>query len=219
MSTTPHTPQDALDELLAGNRRFLTGRRLHPNQDADRRAELAHGQRPFAAVFGCSDSRLAAEIIFDRGLGDLFVVRSAGHIAGPELVASIVYAVTVLKTPLVVVLGHDSCGAVGAAHALSDIKHGDPALMPIIGRIAPVVAEARRLGIDSPDAVGELHVRRTVEHLRQHDAMAAGIAAGTCRVEGMFYPLAEGRVRLVDAATVGSATAASTTAASATPAD
>lgn len=201
----PSTPHEALDELLAGNRRFLTGQRVHPNQDADRRAELARGQRPFAAVLGCSDSRLAAEIIFDRGLGDLFVVRSAGHITGPEIVASLVYAVTVLKTPLIVVLGHDSCGAVGAAHSLSDIEHGDPALMPIIGRIAPVVAEVRRLGVDSADAVGELHVRRTVEHLRQHAAVAAGIAAGTCRIEGMFYHLAEGRVRLVDTPAVMSA--------------
>jgi carbonic anhydrase len=188
-----------LDELLAGNRRFLTGQRLHPNQDADRRAELTHGQRPFAAVFGCSDSRLAAEIVFDRGLGDLFVVRSAGHIAGPEIVASLVYAVTVLKTPLIAVLGHDSCGAVGAAHSLSDIKHGDPALLPIIGRLAPVVAEARRSGVNSPDAVSELHVRRTVEHLRRHEAVVAAIDAGVCRVEGMFYHLAEGRVRVVDA--------------------
>jgi carbonic anhydrase len=77
--------------------------------------------------------------------------------------------------------------------------------MPIIGRIAPVVAEARRLGVNSPDAVGELHVQRTVERLRHHEAVAPGIAAGTCHVEGMFYHLAEGRVRLVGAAPAMSA--------------
>jgi carbonic anhydrase len=156
-----------------------------------------HGQRPFAAVFGCSDSRLAAEIIFDRGLGDVFVVRSAGHIFGPAILASLGYAVAVLRTPLIVVLGHDSCGAVSAAHSLSDIKHDDPALLPIIGRMAPIVAEARRLAVHSPDAISELHVWHTVTQLRQHDAVAAAIALGTCRVEGMFYHLAEGRIRVV----------------------
>ncbi|MFE9468725.1 carbonic anhydrase [Streptomyces virginiae] len=89
----------------------------HPNQDAARRAETAPGQSPFAVLFGCSDSRLAAEIIFDQGLGDLFVVRTAGHVAGPEVLGSIECGVSVLDCPLVVVLGHDSCGAIAAARA------------------------------------------------------------------------------------------------------
>src|SRR5215831_3419732 len=100
MDHRPATPDDALLELLAGNERFVTGARVHPHQDAERRAALAVGQRPFAVVFGCSDSRLAAEIIFDRGLGDLFVVRTAGHIIGAEVQASIEYGVTVLGAPL-----------------------------------------------------------------------------------------------------------------------
>src|SRR5882757_11398177 len=111
----PTDPDQALRLLLAGNRRFVLGRREHPNQDAARRTETAPGQRPFAVLFGCSDSRLAAEIIFDRGLGDLFVVRTAGHVIGPEVLGSIEYGVTVLGTPLIAVLGHDTCGAVGAA--------------------------------------------------------------------------------------------------------
>ncbi|MFF9607726.1 carbonic anhydrase [Streptomyces sp. NPDC014684] len=81
--------------LLASNERFAAGMSEHPNQDAARRAEVAPGQRPFAVVFGCSDSRLAAEIIFDRGLGDLFVVRTAGHVMGPEVLGSIEYGVDV----------------------------------------------------------------------------------------------------------------------------
>src|SRR5262247_2312937 len=108
--------ESALAELRAGNDRFVTGTRVHPNQDAEHRAALANAQRPFAVVFGCSDSRLAAEIIFDRGLGDLFVVRTAGHIIGPEVLASIEYGVTILGATLVVVLGHDSCGAIQATH-------------------------------------------------------------------------------------------------------
>src|SRR5919198_6012927 len=117
MSEAPLSPAQAYEVLKAGNRRFVENTLQHPNQDADYRASLAPGQRPFAVLFGCSDSRLAAEIIFDQGLGDLFVVRTAGHVTGPEVLGSIEYGVGVLGTPLVVVLGHDSCGAVGAACA------------------------------------------------------------------------------------------------------
>ena len=111
----PTDPDQALRLLLAGNRRFVLGQREHPNQDADRRRAVAPGQRPFAVLFGCSDSRLAAEIIFDRGLGDLFVVRTAGHVVGPEVLGSIEYGIAILDVPLVAVLGHDSCGGVAAA--------------------------------------------------------------------------------------------------------
>jgi carbonic anhydrase len=100
--------------LIAGNKRFVTGDVQDPNQDVARRAEVTPAQGPFAVLFGCSDSWLAAEIIFDRGLGDLFVVRTAGHVMGPEVLGSIEFGVGVLDSPLVVVLGHDSCGAVGA---------------------------------------------------------------------------------------------------------
>src|SRR5258705_597906 len=111
----PTDPDQALRLLLAGNRRFVLGQREHPNQDADRRTAVVPGQRPFAVLFGCSDSRLAAEIIFDQGLGDLFVVRTAGHVVGPEVLGSIEYAVAALDVSLIAVLGHDSCGAIGAA--------------------------------------------------------------------------------------------------------
>src|SRR5919202_3466831 len=104
MTTWPNTPDDALTFLLDGNARFVAGQADHPNQDAARRETSANAQRPFAVLFGCSDSRVAAEIIFDRGLGDLFVVRTAGHLVGAEVLASVEYGVAVLGTPLVVVL-------------------------------------------------------------------------------------------------------------------
>ena len=138
------TPAEALTELLAGNHRFVTGERIHPHQDAERRAAVAVGQRPFAVVFGCSDSRLAAEIIFDRGLGDLFVVRTAGHIIGAEVQASIDYGVTVLGAPLVVVLGHDSCGAIQATRdALRGVPLPDPGLWAIVDRVMPSLRVGR----------------------------------------------------------------------------
>ena len=110
-----HTPAEAWAELLAGNERFVRGEMAHPSQDADHRAASWEAQNPFAVVFGCSDSRVAAEIVFDRGLGDLFVVRTAGHVVDTTVVGSIEYGVQVLGAPLVIVLGHDSCGAVAAA--------------------------------------------------------------------------------------------------------
>src|SRR5262245_33467626 len=138
LSTRPSTPTEALHELLAGNDRFVTGTRVHPHQDAERRTAVAEAQQPFAVVFGCSDSRLAAEIIFDRGLGDLFVVRTAGHVVGPEVTASIAYGVLVLGAPLLIVLGHDSCGAVRAAYdAVSGVTTPPEGLRPIVDRIRP----------------------------------------------------------------------------------
>ncbi|MGW2996154.1 carbonic anhydrase, partial [Streptomyces sp. NPDC001193] len=149
MSTSPSpTPSEAFELLLAGNRRFTAGSSEHPNQDAARRTETAPAQRPFAVLFGCSDSRLAAEIIFDRGLGDLFVVRTAGHVAGPEVLGSIEYAVSVLDCPLVIVLGHDTCGAVAAARAaLTDGVSATGYVRDVIERVTPSVLAARAAGL------------------------------------------------------------------------
>src|SRR5688500_9364598 len=109
------TPAAVWQEMVRGNDRFVAGAPLHPRQDVERREELAFAQSPSAALFGCSDSRLAAEIIFDKGIGDLFVVRNAGQIISDSVLGSLEYAVSVLKVPLIVVLGHDECGAVLAA--------------------------------------------------------------------------------------------------------
>src|ERR1051326_5785578 len=141
----PGTPEEALRVLLEGNRRFISGERLHPHQDADHReASAEDGQRPFAVLFGCSDSRLAAEIIFDRGLGDLFVVRTAGHVIGPEVLGSIEYGVAMLGCPLVVVLGHDACGAVAATRsAVQDGATAGGYVRDVIEKVTPSVLAAR----------------------------------------------------------------------------
>jgi carbonic anhydrase len=197
----PTTPDGALAELIAGNERFVTGTRVHPHQDAEHRAALAAEQRPFAVVFGCSDSRLAAEIIFDRGLGDLFVVRTAGHIVGAEVSASIEYGVTVLGAPLVVVLGHDSCGAIQAAHAaLTDGRDPGRDLRAIVDRIVPSIAGAHGRHITDHDGIAEVHVQHTIDLLIGPDtATAAAVAAGRCAVVGMSYRLADGRVTVINA--------------------
>jgi carbonic anhydrase len=193
------TPAEALSELLAGNHRFVTGERIHPHQDAERRAAVAVAQRPFAVVFGCSDSRLAAEIIFDRGLGDLFVVRTAGHIIGAEVQASIEYGVTVLGAPLVVVLGHDSCGAIQATRdALRGVPLPDPGLRAIIDRVTPSLREARDNQLTDDDEVAAYHVQKTIDMLTRPDsAVTDAVAAGKCAVVGMTYRLSDGRVTVV----------------------
>ena len=195
----PSTPEAALAELIAGNQRFVNGTLVHPHQDADHRAALVQAQRPFAVVFGCSDSRLAAEIIFDRGLGDLFVIRTAGHIIGAEVLASIEYGVAVLGAPLIVVLGHDSCGAIAATEAaVTGACPAPQGLEAIIERVTPSIEYAHSCQITDPDEISAVHVRRTVELLVKQGASVGGsVDDGRCAVVGMTYRLADGRVTVV----------------------
>ncbi|PWR09207.1 carbonic anhydrase [Micromonospora acroterricola] len=204
----PVEPAQAYAELAAGNRRFVSGAPRHPNQDAGHRAAVADGQHPFAVIVGCSDSRLAAEIIFDRGLGDLFVVRTAGHTAGPEVLGSVEYAVTVLGTPLVVVLGHDSCGAVQAAREV--VTTGAPPvghLGAVVDAVLPSLRRAEAEGVDDIDGIVDIHIAQTVETLLgQSPVLAAAVAQGRCAVVGVSYRLAAGVVRPVTAVPTGAAT-------------
>jgi carbonic anhydrase len=193
------TPQKAWDEMRRGNARFVAGEPRHPRQDVDRRHELAHVQNPRAALFGCSDSRLAAEIIFDKGLGDLFVIRNAGQVVSDSVVGSIEYAVAVLDVPLIVVLGHDECGAVRAAIDSTDAE--SPELPPHIWRlIAPIVPAVRRVqranGAPAPldrDEVGREHLRDTVDELlHSSELISAAVADGRLAIVGANYRLDDG---------------------------
>lgn len=200
MSDRP-TPGMVWQEMLRGNERFVAGEPAHPRQDVERRAETAAVQNPRAALFGCSDSRLAAEIIFDLGLGDLFVVRNAGQVIGESIVASLEYAVAVLEVPLIVVLAHDSCGAVRAAIDGTAI---DAAPLPphIWKLIAPIVPAARKVlagtGGSRPEdidaeLVGTEHLRNTVaDILQSSELISAAVAEGRLGIVGANYRLAEG---------------------------
>jgi len=195
----PVNPAEALRLLLDGNARFVVGERLHPNQDADRRAALAPAQRPFAVLFGCADSRLAAEIIFDRGLGDLFVVRTAGHVVGAEVLGSIEYAVATLDVPLVAVLGHDSCGAIAATlNSISDGSHPPGYMRDIVDRVMLSVLPVREQALTDPDVAITEHIRYTAEMITDRSTLIADrLARGRCAVVGLSYRLAEGKVTLV----------------------
>jgi carbonic anhydrase len=196
---TDPTPRKVWQEMTRGNARFVAGEPHHPRQDVERRHELAGGQKPRAALFGCSDSRLAAEIIFDKGLGDLFVVRNAGQVISDSVVGSLEYAVAVLGVPLIVVLGHDECGAVRAA--IESTQSDAPALPPHIWRqIAPIVPAVRRvmratgpeIEVDA-EAVGREHLRDTVaELLHSSELISDAVAEGSLAIVGANYRLSEG---------------------------
>ncbi|MDO5629151.1 MAG: carbonic anhydrase [Mobilicoccus sp.] len=200
MSERPQTPQEAWKALRDGNERFVDGQVRHPNQDAARRADLATGQRPFATFFGCSDSRVAAEVIFDQGLGDLFVVRTAGHVVGPTELGSMEFGTDVLGIPLIVVLGHDSCGAVGAA--MDAVDTGDMPggfLRDLVERVMPSVIAAKRHGVDDRDGVMAEHVRQAARLiLERSKSCADAVDEGRLAVVGLTYTLADGRASLVE---------------------
>ncbi|MGV9354778.1 carbonic anhydrase [Streptomyces misionensis] len=193
------SPDDAFEMLMSGNQRFVTGLPEHPNQDAARRAETAPAQSPFAVMFGCSDSRLAAEIIFDQGLGDLFVVRTAGHVVGAEVLGSIEYGVSVLDCPLVVVLGHDSCGAIAAARAAADGGRAPAGFVrDVVERVTPSVLAARAAGRNQEEDFLHEHIRHSVGLLMDRSrVLAERVAAGRVGVAGLSYRLADGSARLV----------------------
>ncbi|MCU4672320.1 carbonic anhydrase [Microbacterium fluvii] len=187
--------------MRAGNARFVDGAPQHPRQDADRRHELATVQTPRAVLFGCSDSRLAAEIIFDQGLGDLFVVRNAGQVVSDSAIASLEYAVAVLKVSLVVVLAHDGCGAVRAAIDSTDPEAAElpPAIWRLIARIVPAARTVLRATPDATahtvdaELVGREHLRNTVDDLLASSKLISdAVAEGRLGIVGANYRLAEG---------------------------
>ncbi|WP_394941516.1 carbonic anhydrase [Psychromicrobium sp. YIM B11713] len=194
------SPQDAWTKLRDGNQRFINGNSQHPNQDAAHRESLVKQQNPFAVIFGCSDSRLAAEIIFDLGLGDAFVVRTAGQVIDLAVLGSIEYSISVLGVPLIVVLGHDNCGAVAATKEAVDsgeMPHGY--LRNLVERITPsVLASQRDGGQDVNDYMVE-HIKQTTARLVETSrTVAEAIDRHEVAVLGLAYRLEEGRAELVN---------------------
>ncbi|WP_019148245.1 carbonic anhydrase [Timonella senegalensis] len=200
---TQLTPAQAWQQLKDGNSRFVNGTMEHPSQGFEIREQLKVAQNPFATFFGCSDSRVAAEIIFDRGLGDLFVVRTAGHTVDTTVVGSIEYAVEVLHTPLIVVLGHDKCGAVhAAAQTLATGEQPPGFIRAVTDRVIPSIVAMTA----TPEALDEIdeallrtvHVKHTAEMLHGYSAaIAAAVAEGRCAIIGLEYDLEDGAAHLI----------------------
>lgn len=192
------SPAAAWKALKQGNERFVTGRPEHPSQSIEHRASLAVAQRPTAVVFGCADSRVAAEIIFDQGLGDMFVVRTAGHTLDSAVLGSIEYAVSVLQVPLIVVLGHDSCGAVQATlDALDQGNVPGGYVRDVVERVMPSVILGRREGLHRVDEFEARHVIETGSQLlTRSTAIHNQVDNGELAIVGVTYRLEDGQVVL-----------------------
>ena len=181
-----------LRELKAGNDHHVAKRYQHPHQSAGRQRELADGQSPHAIVLSCADSRVAPEIILDQGLGDLFDVRVAGNVASDTELASIEYAALHLHTPLLVVMGHQKCGAVTAAAESGDAEGHLPLLL---GLIRPAVERAKTQPGDLIDNAVRLNVENVVQQVRgSAPVLAAMVERGSLMVVGAVYSLDTGRV-------------------------
>ncbi|MET0704839.1 MAG: carbonic anhydrase [Mycobacterium sp.] len=194
-NTNPITAWKALKE---GNERFVAGKPQHPSQSIEYRASLAAEQKPTAVVFGCADSRVAAEIIFDQGLGDMFVIRTAGHVIDSAVLGSLEYAVTILNVPLIVVLGHDSCGAVKAT--LDTLDGGAVPggyVRDVVERVTPSILLGRRDGLTRVDEFEARHVIETgTQIMARSTAISERVNKGTLAIAGLTYHLADGKVNL-----------------------
>jgi carbonic anhydrase len=186
------TAEAALQELKEGNDRYVLDHMEHPHEGAQRRIDLSIAQHPFAIILGCADSRVVPELIFDQGVGDLFVLRVAGHIADEAVIASIEFAVEHLGTRLVVVLGHERCGAVIAAinHAFSEGK-----LNSLISYIDPAVRAAQSMEGDVVSNTINAHVHLMVESLQSTaPILSHEVKLGRLKIVPAYYSLVTGKV-------------------------
>jgi carbonic anhydrase len=185
--------------MREGNERFIAGESNHPNQDSSRRSSLVENQHPFAVIFGCSDSRLAAEIIFDVGLGDVFVVRTAGQVIDDAVLGSLEYSVGVLGVPLIAILGHDSCGAVSATKEAVDTGEMPTGFIrDLVERITPSVLTSMRQDKHEVNDMVVEHVKQTAQRLVDSSRVISdAIESGRTAVIGLSYSLAEGRANVV----------------------
>jgi carbonic anhydrase len=196
------TADEVIAILTQGNERFATDHPLYPHEGAARRAEVAAGQHPLATVISCSDSRVPPEILFDEGLGDLFVVRVIGNIGGADETGSAEYGVEHLGTPLLVVLGHTGCGAVTAAVTHAEV-HGS--IPPLLAHIQPAVRTARHdhPGLKREELIPEAiraNVFHSIEELfARSEAIRTRVRAGKLKVVGAIYDLQSGRVNWLGA--------------------
>lgn len=202
--TTPLSAAEARERLVNGNNRFVAGRLTNPNQAPERRQEVAGGQAPFSTILACADSRVGPEILFDQGLGDLFVVRSAGNFADIYSVASIEYSVAALEVPLIVVLGHEYCGAVGAAcdaHESGmqvDEAENDP-LTELVEALLPSAQAAAEESGDFLDNAVRINARlAAADLLEKSEIIREAVDSGRVEVVPAYVDLNTGKVRFIE---------------------
>ncbi len=183
---------EALNRLKAGNERFVTGKAIRPNQTVETRKELAKGQNPFAIINGCSDSRVPNEIIFDQGLGDLFIVRTAGQVSSYASWGSMEFAHKVLGANLLVVLGHTKCGAVAAACKVPEVPGH---IVTLINAIKPAAELASKMPGDQIETAVKVNVALQVKQLSNLEpVLAKEVRSGKLKIVGGVYDLETGKV-------------------------
>ena len=196
VETASVNPDKSLKRLQDGNERFVAGTATQTTKDAKRRAEVAQGQKPFAIVVSCSDSRVGPEVVFDQGLGDIFVVRTAGHVVDDVGLGSIESAVEHLGASLILVLGHERCGAVAATVAGGEAPGHIPS---IVKAINPAVAKSKGQTGDAVDNAVRAQVLEVVGQLQKADPMLAErVKAGKLKVVGARYDLDTGHVEVIE---------------------
>lgn len=195
-------PEKALQILKEGNERFAHGKSIHPNREKELREALVSDQNPFAVVISCSDSRVPVEIIFDAGLGDLFIIRTAGHVLSKETLGSLEYAVKKLKVKLVVILGHENCGAVKTALAAYKTKKYDELsenLKALLNHIYPVFETLDTKKHDAFEKALYSNVRYQISDLMSKDPYIAQMTqSGKLGVVGAMYSLEKGTVEFLE---------------------
>jgi carbonic anhydrase len=196
----PKDAAEALALLKAGNQRFAEGKTRHAHESANWRKHLVSDQKPFATILGCSDSRVPIELVFDQGFGDLFVIRVAGNVIAPDVVGSIAYAVAHLATPLVIVMGHQGCGAVTAAvKALKEPTKEPPGIKALLELIEPGLPN--NLPGDSQEqrinAAVEANVHWSMKQLAELPQAKKILAEQRFRLLGAVYELSTGQVRFL----------------------
>ncbi|MDP5016642.1 MAG: carbonic anhydrase [Dolichospermum sp.] len=188
------TPDAALQFLIDGNNRFINNKHRYKNQGSIRLKEVAKGQEPFASILGCADSRVPAEIIFDQGLGDLFVCRVAGNIATPEEIGSLEFGSLVLGAKVIMVLGHERCGAVDATIKGAQVPGQIGSLLEAI---KPAVEKSQGQPGDRLENACKANILLQVEKLKASPVLAELIATNKLKIVGGYYDLDTGKVSLV----------------------
>ncbi|MBO3744678.1 carbonic anhydrase [Streptosporangiaceae bacterium NEAU-GS5] len=201
-STAPDSPKAAYEQLMAGNKRWVSGALQHPDRDPTRRELLAHKQEPYGVVLSCIDSRVPPELVFDTGLGDLYVMRTGGQAVGPVVTGSVEYGPLVSGSPLIVVLGHQRCGAVAAAYQA--LKGGKPLpgnLRAIELALRPAYEQiATKGGVEPVESMARAQAKLTADALRGNRDLAPMVSKGTLAVVSAYYSLDTGQVEVLDGA-------------------
>lgn len=196
----PKDSEEAMQRLLEGNQRFVSGKLKHPHSAIDWRKRLVGGQKPFVTIIGCADSRVPPELLFDQGFGDLFVIRIAGNVVDTDVAGSVEYGVDHLSTKLVVVMGHEGCGAVTAAlQTHEDLEKEPNEIRSLVGKIKPSIRNfndhvsfEQRLKTSVED-----NVRNSVKLLKAIPDLAKAEKEAATKIVGAVYEIATGKVRII----------------------